>query len=80
VGGQFVSLALRLLICGITVGLLGAWFAGRAMQAVLFQVPPLHTVTLAGTAIVIGTMAVGACLVPSHRAARISPMEAMTGE
>ena len=80
VRGHFVWLALRLLICGITVGLLGAWFAGRAMQAVLFQVPPLHTVTLAGTAIVIGTMAVGACLVPSHRAARISPMEAMSGE
>lgn len=48
------------------------------MQAVLFRVPAFHMETLAATAVVRGTVA--ACLVPSHRAARISPMEAMINE
>jgi ABC-type antimicrobial peptide transport system permease subunit len=77
---QFVTLALGLLGAGTAVGLLGAWLAGRAMEAFLFQVPALHMTTLAATAIVLGTVSVAACLVPSHRAARISPLEAMSGE
>jgi predicted permease len=80
VRGQFVALALRLLIGGTAVGLFGVWLASRAMQAVLFQVPAFHPATLAATAIVLGTVSVAACLVPSHRAARISPMEAMIDE
>jgi ABC-type antimicrobial peptide transport system permease subunit len=77
---QFVALALRLLIGGTAVGFLGVWFASRAVQAVLFQVPAFHPATLAATAIVLGTVSVAACLVPSHRAARISPMEAMIND
>ena len=77
---QFVALALRLLIGGTAVGLFGVWLASRAMEAVLFQVPAFHPATLAATAIVLGTVSVAACLVPSHRAARISPMEAMINE
>ncbi len=48
VRAQFVSLALRLLAAGTLLGLLGAWLTGKAMQAVLFQVPALHVATLAG--------------------------------
>jgi predicted permease len=47
VRGQFLSLALRLLAAGTALGVLGAWLTGRAMRAVLFQVPPLHVATLA---------------------------------
>ena len=50
------------------------------MQAILFQVPALHVATLAGTAVILGVVSLVACLLPSHRAARISPMEAMTEE
>jgi ABC-type antimicrobial peptide transport system permease subunit len=50
------------------------------MQAVLFQVPALHIPTLAATAVVLAIVSMTACLLPSHRAARISPMEAMVGE
>jgi predicted permease len=78
VRGQFLGLALRLLAAGTFLGLLGAWLTGRAMQAVLFQVPALHPATLAGTAGVLAGVSLVACLVPSSRAARISPMEAMT--
>jgi hypothetical protein len=80
VRGQFLSLAVRLLTGGVALGLFGVWLASRAMQAVLFQVPPLHPATLAATGVVLGVLSIAACLVPSHRAARISPAEAMISE
>jgi ABC-type antimicrobial peptide transport system permease subunit len=40
-------------------------------------VPPLHVATLATAAGVVGVVALAACLLPSHRAARMSPMEAL---
>jgi len=78
--GQFVSLALRLLACGTILGAIGAWLAGRAMQTVLFHVPALNFAILAGAAGVMGVVSLVACLLPSHRAARISPMEALAEE
>jgi ABC-type antimicrobial peptide transport system permease subunit len=77
---QFVSLALRLLAGGTILGVLGAWLTGQAMQAVLFRVPALSVATLAGTAAILGVVSLAASLLPSHRAARISPMEAMVEE
>lgn len=75
---QFVSLTLRLLAAGILLGVLGAWLTGKAMQAVLFHVPALHVATLAGAGGILVVVSLIACLLPSHRAARISPMEALT--
>jgi predicted permease len=80
VRGQFLSLALRLLAAGTALGVLGAWLTGRAMQAVLFQVPPLHVATLAVTAGLLGAVSLAACLLPSHRAARVSPMVVLSEE
>jgi len=72
---QFVSLALRLCVAGTLLGIAGAGLVGRAMQTVLFEVPSFHVATIAGTAAVMAVVSLAACLWPSHRAARISPME-----
>jgi ABC-type antimicrobial peptide transport system permease subunit len=80
VRGQFLAIALRLLAAGTTLGLLGAWLASRTIEAVLFQVPALDLATLAATAAVLGVVAVAAGLLPSRRAARVSPLEAMASE
>jgi predicted permease len=77
---QFLSLSLRLLAAGTVVGLIGAWQAGRAMRSLLFQVPPLNVAVLAVAACVTAAVCLGACLLPSQRAAQISPMEALTEE
>src|ERR1017187_3991641 len=77
---QFFALALRLLVCGTVLGLIGAWLTGRAMQTVLFHAPTLNLATLAGAAGIMGLVSLVACLLPSHRAARISPMEALAGQ
>ncbi len=74
---QFLSLSLRLLTAGTVLGLIGAWQAGRAMRSLLFQVPPLNVAVLAAAACVTAAVCLAACLVPSQRAAQVSPMEAL---
>jgi predicted permease len=77
---QFLSLSLRLLAAGTTLGLIGAWQAGRAMRSLLFQVPALNVAVLAAAACVTAAVCFAACLLPAQRAAQISPMEALAEE
>lgn len=72
---QFFSLSLRLLAGGTLLGVIGAWLTGQAMQAVLFHVPALNLSILVATTCVMALVALAACLLPSQRAARISPLE-----
>jgi predicted permease len=75
---QFAWTGLVLLAFGLLLGAAGAWAAGRAMQALLFAVPPLHLPTLGAAAAILGAVSLAGCLLPSYRAARISPAEALT--
>jgi putative ABC transport system permease protein len=77
---QFLSLSLRLLTAGTVLGLIGAWQAGRAMRSLLFQVPPLNVAVLAAAACLTAAVCLAACVLPSQRAAQISPMEALAEE
>jgi predicted permease len=77
---QFFYLSLRLLGGGVILGVIGAWLTGQAMQAVLFHVPALNPSILAGAMCVMALVALVACLLPSQRAARISPMETLAEE
>ena len=78
--GQFFYLSLRLLSAGTILGVFGAWLTGRAMQAVLFHVAALNLSIFVGAMCVMGLVSLAACLLPSQRAARISPMEALVEE
>src|SRR5438270_10672575 len=80
IGKQFFSLGLRLLVAGTMFGLIGAWMAGRAMQTVLFDVPPLHLAILLGTAAIMSAISLVACLIPAARAAKVDPMIALRTE
>jgi predicted permease len=75
--GHFLALALKLLATGTLLGLLGAWLTGQALRTLLFQVPPVHPAIFAAATAVIGVVSILACLIPSARAARISPTEAL---
>ncbi|HMH60189.1 MAG TPA: ADOP family duplicated permease, partial [Bradyrhizobium sp.] len=80
IAAQFLSLGLRLLIGGTALGFIGAWWAGRAMQSVLFGVPALPLAALGGTALVMTAVSLIACLIPARRASRVDPMVALRTE
>jgi ABC-type lipoprotein release transport system permease subunit len=62
------------------LGMAGAALAGRAMQSLLFEVPAFHGATLVGTALVLSLVSLTACLLPTMRASRVDPMEALRSE
>ena len=74
---QFLFLALRLLAAGAVLGLIGISLTGQAMHAVLFHVSPFDAPTIAFTVAIVSAVSLGACLLPAHRAARISPVQAL---
>jgi predicted permease len=80
IGSQFISLGLRLLAAGTILGLIGAGLVGRAMQSILFDVPPLPVATLLGTALLMSAVSLVACLIPARRATKVDPVVALRAE
>ncbi|WP_438482442.1 ABC transporter permease [Oleiharenicola lentus] len=78
--GQFLGLGLKLLLIGIVLGVAGAWGVGIAMQSVLVGVGAVHVGVLAATAGVLLVVVLLATFLPSHRASRVSPMEALRND
>jgi len=78
---QVVALVLgqtmRLTIAGVVIGLAGAFAGMRMLRTLLFEVSPTDPLILAGTSAVLLLIAAAASLVPTRRAARIDPVEAM---
>jgi len=74
---QFLGLGVKLLLAGIGLGVLGAWAAGRAMQSVLFGVGTVNAGVLLATAAVMMIVVLLAVFLPSYRASRVSPLEAL---
>jgi len=74
---QFLGLGLKLLLAGIAIGVFGAWGVGRSMQNVLFGVGAVHLGVLTAAAGVMLTVVLLATYLPSRRASRVSPIEAL---
>lgn len=77
---QFFLLGTRLLLIGVALGLLGAWIAGRAMQNLLVGVEASDPVLLALTAAPIAIVVLLATFIPSQRATRVNPIDALRSE
>jgi len=60
--------------------LIGAWLAGREMQSVLFDMQTLPSAALLGTALVMTSVSLVACLIPARRATRVDPIVALRHE
>ena len=65
---------------GIAVGLPTAFGLTRLMSSLLFEIKPTDGVTFATVVMILAAIAVLACLVPAHRAAKVDPMEALRYE
>jgi putative ABC transport system permease protein len=62
-----------LLVIGLALGAVGAFFAARVIRGLLFGVEPHDPTTFLAVAVVMAAIGVGACWIPALRAARIDP-------
>ncbi len=69
-----------LLVVGLALGVGGSLVASRLIRGLLFGVAPHDPVTLAGVAVAMAAVGVGACWIPALRAARIDPVVAIRGQ
>jgi ABC-type lipoprotein release transport system permease subunit len=70
----------RLILAGSAIGVLGAMAAARVMESLLYGVRPHDPAVIAAAPLVLGAVALLACVVPAHRAASVEPMAALRQE
>jgi ABC-type antimicrobial peptide transport system permease subunit len=69
-----------LAVIGLGLGLIGAYFVGRAMRSMLFDVQALDFTAFLSVAIVLLAAAILACFLPARRAASVEPMRVLRTE
>ena len=69
-----------LALIGLGLGLMGAYFVGRAMRSMLFEVPALDFAAFLSVAVVLLAAAILACFLPARRAASVEPMRVLRTE
>lgn len=62
---------------GVALGLLGGLALARAISGFLYQVPALDPATFSLVSLVLAAVALTACWLPAHRAARLDPVRAL---
>jgi predicted permease len=67
-------------VIGGVIGLVAAYFMGRAAQSLLYQLQGHDPFVLIGSAVVLTLVALVAGLIPAHRASQIDPMRALRYE
>ena len=75
--GQVQRMILRegsvLVLIGLAIGVVGAYFAASVIRGLLFGVAPHDPLTFAGVAGMMAFIGVVACWIPARRASRIDP-------
>ncbi len=71
---------MRLAVAGLAVGIGAAYFLGRFLQSLLYQVEPRDVVSFAAVTLLLGFVALLACLLPARRATRVDPIVALRYE
>jgi len=70
----------RIVLVGVVLGGVGAYYLGRTAEALLFEVEGQDPLVLAGVAVLLGVVALAAGYVPARRASRVDPMVALRSE
>ena len=80
IAGMIVSEGARMALFGVLAGVVVAYFAARAMSALLFGVQPDDPLTIGAAAGLCFVVTAVGCLRPAIRAARIAPMAALRAD
>jgi predicted permease len=75
-----LSHGLTVVTSGLVIGIAGALAFTQLLTGFLFGVEPTDPVVYAAVALLTGTVALLACVVPVRRATRINPVEALNAE
>ncbi len=67
-------------LIGGVVGLVGAYYLGRAASSLLFELQPYDPVVVGLSAALLTIVAFGAGYIPAYRASRVHPMQALRYE
>ena len=65
---------------GLGLGLIGAYFVGRAMQTILFGVGAIDLSAFGAVGLLLLLAALAACYLPALRAASVEAMELLRNE
>ena len=71
---------LALAASGLGIGLIGAFFVGRALNGLFYGVGSVDSIALCAVTMMLFAAACVACYVPARRAARVDPMVALRDE
>ncbi len=79
--GDVVTLVLRQALpvmgIGLGIGLTSSLLFARLLRTLLFEVAPTDPMTSTAVAVLLGVLALGAAMLPAHRAATADPMGAL---
>lgn len=75
-----LSDALWMIAGGLAIGLPFIWALGRLVESQLYNVKPTDVSVVAIAATILCTAAVGASLIPAHRASAVNPTDALRAE
>jgi predicted permease len=74
---MMIGEGMRLSLTGLGLGLVAAWWLGRAASSLLFGVTATDPLTFATVSLLLTAIATAACYFPARRATRVEPIEAL---
>jgi len=77
---MIVNQGLKMVLIGVSLGIVLAFATTRLMERLLYEVKPTDPLTFAGVAFLLVGIALLACWLPARHAAKIDPMEALRHE
>jgi ABC-type antimicrobial peptide transport system permease subunit len=77
---QVMKRGLLLVAAGIALGLVGAFWASRLLQQILFGIEPTDATTFVGVSVFFALIALIACLIPARKAIKVNPVTALAAQ
>jgi len=80
IGRMVLAQGARIVLAGVTLGVMAAALASPVLESLLFQVAPFDPLTLTLTVLVLGAVALFAGWLPAFRASRMDPVNALRAD